>query len=207
MCKYTVSSYISYSYWYDLRHFNSFRQVTGRKKWWFIPPDQTIYLKPSINVNGFSAHTKTQVGKGGMQPSPWLSKVVRYTSTLNPGDVLVNPPWFWHGIINQGEVNSTDLVIGSPVRYGKGAGFNAGFKNNFFFSSNAFLTLFRKYGSAAFKPNFKMNLQADIANNRRKRENKELHADGLNADAKHSDLAAAATSTTTQELHPFDEAD
>ena len=59
---------------------NIFRQIVGRKKWWFIPPSQTPYLKPSINVNGFSAHTKTLVGKDGGQPSPWLNKIERYVA-------------------------------------------------------------------------------------------------------------------------------
>ena len=72
---------------------NIFRQIVGRKKWWFIPPSQTPYLKPSMNVRGISAHTKTMVGKDGGEVSPWMSKLERYTAVLNPGDVLINPPW------------------------------------------------------------------------------------------------------------------
>ena len=78
----------------------SFRQMTGTKKWWFIPPSQTPYLIPSINVNGFSAHTHTLVGKSGEKMSHWMSKLERYTATLEPGDVLINPPWFWHVILS-----------------------------------------------------------------------------------------------------------
>jgi hypothetical protein len=96
---------------------NMFRQVTGRKKWWLIPVDQTAYVFPSLNPNGFSAHTLTKIGKGNEDPSPWLGKIKRYTVTLNPGDVLLNPPWFWHGIKNIAE-NENDLVIGVPTRYG-----------------------------------------------------------------------------------------
>lgn len=96
---------------------NMFRQVIGKKKWWLIPVDQTAYVFPSLNPNGFSAHTLTKIGKGKEEPSPWLSKVKRYTVTLNPGDVLLNPPWFWHGIKNIAE-NEDDLVIGVPTRYG-----------------------------------------------------------------------------------------
>jgi hypothetical protein len=156
---------------------NIFRQVVGQKKWWFIPPHQTPYLKPAINVNGFSAHTHTLVGKEGAQPSPWLSKLVRYTSVLNPGDVLINPPWYWHGILNLGSRANGDLVIGSPVRYGQGgknAGRSAALRSNLLFSLNAFATFYRNYGMEAFKPGFKPNLQADIANNRRDREHKPL---------------------------------
>jgi len=108
---------------------NIFRQIVGVKKWWFIPPSQTAYLKPSLNVNGFSAHTHTLVGKDGEQESPWMSKLERYTSTLYPGDVLINPPWFWHGILNLGD-QSSDLVIGVPTRYNSGSVILTAFRSN-----------------------------------------------------------------------------
>eukprot|EP01031_Cornospumella_fuschlensis_P038333 gene38333-46584_t len=155
---------------------NIFRMVAGRKKWWFIPPSQTPYLKPSININGFSAHTQTLVGKDGAAPSPWLSKLVRYTSVLNPGDVLVNPPWFWHGILNLGQPG--DLVIGSPTRYGQGDAKTAATRNNLLYTLNAAVTLFRQLGFEglmAASAGEKFNLQAAIANNRRDREKKPLH--------------------------------
>lgn len=72
---------------------NIFRQIVGRKKWWFIPPSQTAFLKPSLNVRGISSHTRTLVGKEGGEPSPWMTKLERYTAVLDPGDVLFNPPW------------------------------------------------------------------------------------------------------------------
>lgn len=146
--------------------------MTGQKKWWFIPPSQTAYLKPSINVNGFSAHTHTLVGRMGGEPSPWLNKIERYTAVLSPGDVLVNPPWFWHGILNLGKEN--ELVIGAPSRYGKGETLKAAIKSNPLFTVNAIITLARNYGLKALSPDFKINLQSDIANNRRDREGKEL---------------------------------
>ncbi|RYH15711.1 hypothetical protein EON65_31300 [archaeon] len=149
--------------------------VSGRKKWWFIPPSQTPYLKPSININGFSAHTQTLIGKDGDAPSPWLSKLVRYTFVLNPGDVLVNPPWFWHGILNLGSPG--DLVIGSPTRYGQGAAKTAAAHNNLLFTLNTFVTLLRQLGVQgllAASAGEKINLQAAIANNRRDREKKPL---------------------------------
>ena len=152
---------------------DSFRQIAGQKKWWFIPPEETCYLKPSINVNGFSSHTQTLVGKGGQQPSPWLSKLKRYTSVLNPGDVLINPPWYWHGILNLGDPNGTDLVIGSPVRYKGKPVIKSAFRANILYTLNSFFVLWWRYGNEALKPNFQINLQHDIANNRRVRENKE----------------------------------
>lgn len=140
--------------------------ITGRKKWWFLPPGQTSYLKPSINVNGFSAHSQTLIGKPPMEPSPWLKKLVRYTTIIGPGDVLINPPWFWHGILNLGEPG--DLVIGSPTRYGRGAASTAAFKLNPLYSINTMMTSFRKNGIVASLTG-KVNLQTAIAANRKGR--------------------------------------
>lgn len=152
---------------------NVFRQIVGQKKWWFIPPSQTPYLKPSINVNGFSAHTKTLVGKEGGVPSPWLEKIERYTTVLDPGDVLINPPFFWHGIINLGDKESNDLVIGAPSRYIKGYSTIAGFKSSPLMALNSIATVASRYGLVKTL-NGDLNLQQDIANNRRAREKKDL---------------------------------
>jgi hypothetical protein len=124
---------------------NYFRQISGRKKWWFIPPSQTAFLYPAINENGFSAHTKTWVGKGNAKISPHMSKLERYTAILEPGDVLINPPWFWHGILNLGD-DPNELVIGVPTRY-RSPGNTAGFRTNPTLQIVALHTLSRKYGN------------------------------------------------------------
>lgn len=124
---------------------NIFRQMVGSKKWWFIPPSQTPFLKPSMNVNGFSAHTHTMVGKSGEQESPWMKKIERYTAVLQPGDVLINPPWFWHGIVNQGE-SADSLVVGVPTRYSGPASIKAAFMSNPFMTLFAGAVIYIKYG-------------------------------------------------------------
>lgn len=95
---------------------NVFRQIAGTKKWWLIPVSQTPYVFASLNANGFSSHTKTMVGKQNEKASEWLEKIERYTVTLEPGDVLLNTAWYWHGILNFGE-DPDELVIGVPTRY------------------------------------------------------------------------------------------
>jgi hypothetical protein len=128
-------------------------------------------LKPSINVNGFSAHSQTNIGKDGNKASPWLTKLVRYTIVLNPGDVLVNPPWFWHGVLNlQDKENKQDLVIGSPVRYGQKAAAKAAFTTNLMWTLNTFALLLYRHGPQIINPSFNINLQKDIAGNRRTRQ-------------------------------------
>src|SRR5690606_13434654 len=66
---------------------NYCRRIAGRKKWWCSPPSQTAFLYPAINESGFSAHTKTWVGKGNAKISPHMAKLERYTAVLEPGDV------------------------------------------------------------------------------------------------------------------------
>jgi hypothetical protein len=125
---------------------NMFRMITGRKKWWLIPPSQTAYVRPALNKNGFSAHTLTKVGKeDGAVASPYMNKLMRYTVVLEPGDVLLNPAWFWHGIKNLGE-NDDELVIGVPTRYRIQYSLPA-FKNNFLFTAIALKAIADRFGS------------------------------------------------------------
>jgi len=149
---------------------NLFRQMAGQKRWWFVPPSQTAYLLPSINVNGFSAHTRTKVGTRGGQPSPWFSKIERYTSIINTGDLLINPPWYWHGILNMAQNKTGDLVIGVPTRYGGKQGFTAAFKSNWYLTTVAILTILKQYGSMEAFLNRDDVLEDQIAKNRQARQ-------------------------------------
>lgn len=151
-----------------------FRQVVGSKKWWFIPTNQSIYLRAAINVNGFSSHSRTKIGKNYEEQSPWFKKLRRYSSVVNAGDVLLNPAWYWHAIMNLGNRTANDLVIGAPTRYGKGAALPGAFKNNFLYTVNAIMTMIRKHGTKLLDPNFKHNLQGEVANDRRDRDKKPL---------------------------------
>lgn len=143
---------------------NIFRQVAGSKKWWFVPPTQTKYLKPSLNANGFSAFSHTLVGKDGKIESPWLKKLERYTTTVHPGDVLINPPWFWHGTYNLG--NASDVIVGCPSRYGRGNVLSAAFKVNFLMTAVGIGSLVKKYGVGVLNPVSEFKLQKYIAANR-----------------------------------------
>lgn len=147
---------------------NLFRMITGRKKWWLIPPSQTPFIRPSLNKNGFSAHTLTKVGKGDREvPSENMAKLERYTVTLNPGDVLLNPAWFWHGIKNLGE-DPNSLVIGVPTRYAIKYSIPA-FKNNFLLTSIALKAIADRFGSMKIFLSSPSNLQNGIEHARNSR--------------------------------------
>lgn len=94
---------------------NIFRQIAGRKKWYFLPPSQTPYVYPKLYTNGYSATSKTIQDSHKGQLTPWFNKLERYTTTLEPGDLLINPPWWWHAVENFAE--DDELVIGCPTRF------------------------------------------------------------------------------------------
>merc|ERR1712232_133434 len=94
---------------------NIFYQIQGRKSWVFFPLSQTPYLKPALNANPFASQTHTIAQHPVSEISPWVGKLERYTTILEPGDILFNPSWWWHSVFNLG--GKDDLVIGCPVRY------------------------------------------------------------------------------------------
>lgn len=94
---------------------NVFRQIAGRKRWYFFAPDQSPYVYPKLYENGFSATSKTIQNHNKGKGSPWFTRIQRYTVVLEPGDVLIVPPWWWHSVENVAEDN--DLVIGVASRY------------------------------------------------------------------------------------------
>jgi len=146
---------------------NMFRMIAGRKKWWLFPPSQTPYLMSSLNQNGFSAHTMTLVGKGGEEPSPWMNKLERYTVTLEPGDMLLNTAWYWHGIHNLGD-DPNELIIGVPTRYAIPYSIPA-FRSNWLLTTIALATIQKNYNGVKTFTSHAANLQDGIEKARKKR--------------------------------------
>ena len=95
---------------------NVFRQISGRKRWYFFPPSQTPYVFPKLYDSGFSATSRTVQHHARGTGAPWFDKLERYSTVLEPGDVLIVPPWWWHCVEN--EAGDDDLVIGVATRYG-----------------------------------------------------------------------------------------
>lgn len=145
---------------------NVFRQIVGRKKWWLVPMSETAFVYPSLNPNGFSAHALTFIGKGDEEQSPWLGKLNRWEVTLDPGDVLLNPPWVWHGVMNA-EGGESGLTVGVPTRYSI-ARMAPSFKNNWLFSIIGAACISYNYGLDKFTSSAE-NLQNGIEKARNSR--------------------------------------
>ena len=135
-----------------------------------MPPSETPYVYSAINENSFSSHTKTKIGLTNNQ-SPWFKNLKRYYTVLNPGDILINTPWFWHAIENLGEKGSNELIIGAPARYLGGA---SAFRSNLLYSLNMLTYMVPRHGLDLLKSDFKFDLQKDVTNDRRSREGKPL---------------------------------
>ena len=149
---------------------NIFRQIAGRKKWWLIPTSQTAFVYSSLNQNGYSTHTKTNVGKLNEEESPWMNKLERYTVVLEPGDILINTAWYWHGILNLGD-DPDALIIGVPTRY-KGVTPLAPLRSNWLFTIVAAISIFKEFGFEKFTSDGGGSLQDGIVKARSERNKK-----------------------------------
>lgn len=80
---------------------NFFYMIEGEKKWTFVDPELTWMMYPSIHI-GVLAFTSlvSFPDRSDTSVYPLYKYAPRYSVHLKPGDVLFNPPWWWHAIDN-----------------------------------------------------------------------------------------------------------
>ncbi len=92
---------------------NFFHMIDGKKKWYFIDPTDWYYLYPmyfgGIN-NGF--HIAFYPDEFDEKYLPAVKYCPYYTVELEPGDVMLNPAWWSHGIRN-----TTEKSVGIATRW------------------------------------------------------------------------------------------
>lgn len=86
--------------------YNMFYQIDGTKKWWFIDPYDT-YLAYPIVILGKAASI---IGclfpyEYNVEAFPLFKYCPVYAAEVHAGDVLFNPPWWWHAIKNVSETS------------------------------------------------------------------------------------------------------
>jgi len=83
---------------------NWFYMIDGTKKWWFVDPYDTFLTYP-LAICGRAAGFFFCLwpGEYNVEAFPLFKYCPLYTAELQPGDVLFNPPWWWHAIKNTSE--------------------------------------------------------------------------------------------------------
>jgi hypothetical protein len=71
-------------------------QVSGRKRWYFVPSKDSIYMRPVMTTG----KTAIAAGSRGIDDHtiPFLTE--KYAVDINPGDFMYNPEWYWHKVEN-----------------------------------------------------------------------------------------------------------
>lgn len=82
---------------------NLFLNIYGNKRWTFVHPKYAVAMDTSIFNKGFfvGSFVKHNAPSGFIEAKfPLYNRVPRLRVTLEPGDLLINPPWWWHAIDN-----------------------------------------------------------------------------------------------------------
>lgn len=116
------------TWWHCAIGNNWFVQVVGSKRWYFVSQKYSSYMKPGRKAPASMRSPLEILEHEDRIP-------VQYVS-LQGGDLLYNPDWYWHRIENH-----HGLSIGVPLRE---KNFTNSFRNNMQFTSTTFLTLFLK---------------------------------------------------------------
>lgn len=93
--------------------FNFMMMVKGKKRWQFISPEHTYLCGMMIHPSSLHCSANVTGHKNTWRDLDELySYIPVYECILEEGDVLLNPPWWWHSV-----KNLTDFTIGIPTRW------------------------------------------------------------------------------------------
>ncbi|MCP4380580.1 MAG: hypothetical protein GY798_04030 [Hyphomicrobiales bacterium] len=94
-------------------NYNIFINIAGRKKWTIIPPEDTYFMYPLISSSGAYFTSSTHSPRQDTLPRfPLYPYATRFEVVLEPGDILFNPPWWWHAV-----ENLTDETVAVSTRW------------------------------------------------------------------------------------------
>lgn len=93
---------------------NIFFNVHGRKEWFFAHPRHSFWMYGLLHkTGGYGDSPVDHRVPAAEQPDlPLYARVPVYSAVLEPGDVLINPNWWWHAVNNL-----TDATIACAVRW------------------------------------------------------------------------------------------
>lgn len=82
---------------------NGFLNIYGKKRWTLLHPKYSFAMYSTLMNKGFfvGSLVKHRAPVGFREVHfPLYNRVPRLTVTLEPGDLLLNPPWWWHAVDN-----------------------------------------------------------------------------------------------------------
>ena len=89
--------------WHCAELQNLFVQIHGRKDWVLAPPASTPCLDPRITGWGQQyCHSMIDFRNPDLARFPLYRHAKLFHTTLEPGDVLYIPPFWWHYVVNPG---------------------------------------------------------------------------------------------------------
>ncbi|WP_242083918.1 cupin-like domain-containing protein [Aestuariivivens sediminis] len=96
---------------------NMFLNIKGRKEWHFIHPSYTPLLSPLVSKYGTYAVAGVEKSLLNQWDAitdtyPYFKRIPVYKVVLQEGDVLFNPPWWWHSVRNL-----DPFTLGCATRY------------------------------------------------------------------------------------------
>lgn len=74
---------------------NLFRQLSGNKRWMMVPPENRQYICPFM-FRGYATIKTCVQNLDAELKEKWFTRVPRLETILHPGDMVFNPPWYWH---------------------------------------------------------------------------------------------------------------
>ena len=85
------------------------------KDWFFVHPKYAFHMYGFMQRHGGAAESPIDHNRPASEQKdkfPLFEHVPVYSARLSPGDVLINPPWWWHAINNV-----TSATIACAVRW------------------------------------------------------------------------------------------
>jgi len=84
---------------------NIFIQISGEKEWVIYPPYYSVIFDPDPAMNMYRGVSERQGDRfdpfnPDYEKHPLFKYIDGYKVTLKPGDILYNPPYWWHAVRN-----------------------------------------------------------------------------------------------------------
>jgi hypothetical protein len=97
---------------------NLFLNIKGRKQWHFIHPSYSPIMQATLSKHGVFAvseifeELENDFYENIVKSNKCFQNIPIYKVVLNEGDVLFNPPWWWHSVRNL-----DSFTVGCATRY------------------------------------------------------------------------------------------